>query len=271
MSNPATKIAVTFIDNRTSETICFAELTPEQLPETFEGLETTLHLQEQDWTVALAVPTNRSGYVQTGRLTLRLNRVEKLDPKEILYSLPSICDGIPGLSDQPLSPHDYRLADDGWRQLEFIDHGFAALADEEIRNIRRIHEEASAEVGWREIHVRKGPEPPIARQLALSDVVRHLGVSSELAGVTYYGAEARIADGFSFALPAGPKLYGLAPGGNVQVLALAHEFMGKYDSQSIDSLARLAHAFDLDLVQWCRCVRARWNEPMFANLLAANM
>jgi hypothetical protein len=271
MSSSSPKIAVTFIDHRTGETICFADLAAEQLPETFEDLETTLNLQDQDWTVASAVPIKRSEYVQTGSLTLRLNRVEKFDPKEILFSLPSICDGIPGLSDQPLSQQDYRLADDDWRQLEFIDRSFAALADEEIRSIRRIHEEASAEVGWREIHVRKGPEPPIARLIALAEIVRLLGVSSELDGVTYYGAKTRIADGFSLALPAGPKLYGLAPGGNVQVLALAHEFVGKFDAQTIESLARLARTLELDLVQWCRCVRANANDPLFAGLLAGRV
>jgi len=271
MSNPATKIAVTFIDNRTSETICFAELTPEQLPETFEGLETTLHLQEQDWTVASAVPTNRSGYVQTGRLTLRLNRVEKVDLKEILFSLPSICDGIPGLSAEPLAQHDYRLADDDWRQVEFIGREFASLADEEIRSIRKIHEEASAEVGWREIHVRKGPEPPITRPIALSEVIRQLGVGTQIASVSYCGAQTKITDGFSLVLPAGPKLYGLAPGGLVSVLALAHEFVGKYDTQSIESLARLAKGFDLDLVQWCRCVRVSSDKQLFADLLAGKV
>ena len=141
--------------------------------------------------------------------------------------MPSICDGIPGLSEEPLTQHDYRLADDDWRQLELVGHEFAALADDEIRSIRRIHEEARAEVGWREIHVRKGPEPPIVRPVALSAVVQQLGEGTQIAGVSYYGAQTRIADGFSLVLPAGQKLYGIAPGGTVRVLALAHESVGK--------------------------------------------
>ena len=41
--------------------------------------------------------------------------------------------------------------------------------------------------------------------------------------------------------------------------------------RSIESLARLARKYELDVVQWCRCVRASWNEPLFSGLLAGKV
>jgi len=265
------KVAVTFIDHRTNETIVVAELTPDQLPETFEDLETTINLRGDDWSVVSASAATRQQYTKAKKLTLRLQRIERIDPGEILFSLPSICDGIPGLGTTPASEVDYQLADDDWRQIEFISRQCAASADEEIEAIRRIHKEAKAEVGWSEIHVRKTPEPPIASELPLAEVVQLFDVSTPLPGVTYFGSPAQINDGFSVALPSGPTLYGITSLGKIRVLALAHESVGTYDARSIERLTELARRYDLDLVHWCRCCRVGWNDPMFAELLAGKV
>jgi hypothetical protein len=271
MARPDSKVAVTFIDHRTGETICMAQLEPGQLPETFEDLETTLHLEGQDWTVASAAPTTRSEYVKTGTLALRLHKVEKIDPQTLLFSLPSICNAIPGLSERLVGQRDYKLAEDDWRQFEFIDQQFAAVADEEIRSILRIHDEAKADVGWREIHVRQNPDPPITSTVELSDIVRMLGANEPLASVSYFGSKTTIIDGFSIVLSAGPTLYGLAPRGRVQVLALGQEHVGKYDAVSISLLAAVAQKYQLHLVQWCRCCRVNWDQPLFADLLSGKV
>jgi hypothetical protein len=268
MSWFTTKVAVTFIDNPTGKTIAVSQMTPDQLPETFEDFHTTLNLEGQEWSVVSAEPTTREQYAKAAKLTLRLHRIEHVDPRELLFSLPSICDYIPGLGDTSLADQDYELAEDDWRQIEFVSHELAAVADEEIRSIRRIHDEAKAQVGWRDIHVRKSPELPITLNIALSEIVHLLGVRAPLAGVGYHGGPKQIADGFSFALPSGETFYGTAPAGRVQVLALAGESLGTSDARSIERLSAMAKAYDLDLVQWCRCCRAQWNEPLFADLLS---
>ncbi|MFO0898152.1 MAG: hypothetical protein U0836_12070 [Pirellulales bacterium] len=262
------KIAVTFIDDSTNETIGVAELTPDKLPETFENLDTTMNLQGDEWSVVSASPTTRKQYSAAKRLTLRLHRILKIDPSKILFSLASICDAIPGLGTTPVSEGDYQLADDDWRQVEFVERKLAAAADEEIEGIRRIHDEAKVGIGFREIHVRKTPEPPIVSSLALADVVQLLEDATGPAGVTYRGCSTRIVDGFAFALPEGPVLYGLAPAGRVRVLALDWESIGKYDMRSVERLKDLACRYELDLVDWCRCCRASWDDPLFSSVLA---
>jgi hypothetical protein len=259
----SSKVRVTFIDDATGNSFAVTDLPPTDLPETFE-LDTTLHLGNEDWTVVAASPMTRAEYAKSKTLTLRLRRVQLMDPREILFSLPSICDAIPGVSIQPLTGGEFALAEDDWRQLEFVSRELAGEADEEIAKIRLIHENASVEgVGWKEIHIRTKPEIPIARNLTLAGLAKALNVLPEPGGVTYHGAQARITDGYSLRI-GGLILYGVAPGGVVQVIALSEAAQG---AAVVDRLKALAQDLNLDLVNWCRCVRVGVDDPLFVSLL----
>jgi hypothetical protein len=264
------KIAVTLIDDVTNEPIGVTKMLPADLPETFER-ETTLHIGDVDWSVVNATPKTRPEYSKSGTLTLRLRRIEKADLRNILYSLPSICDSIPPLGNEPLSGNECLLAEDDWRQFEMVAQQFTAEADAEIEAIRRIHEQASAEVGSREIHVRRRPDPPIAGALTLRDVSRAFGAEIAFGGVSYHGAGARIESGYSFTAPDGLRCYGLAQGGRVTVFGIAQQAVDSPPSRSVDCLAEIAREFNLNLVHWCRCVRASWTDPLFRQLLIENV
>jgi hypothetical protein len=132
------KVKVTFIDDSTGKLIGITEMPPSDLPESFE-IDTTLHLGKDDWSVVAAQPTNRTEYAKSKSLTLRLRRIELIDPSKILFSLPSICDMIPGLSDQALSGDEFVLAEDDWRQFELVSNDLGSVVDAEIEKIRVIH------------------------------------------------------------------------------------------------------------------------------------
>jgi hypothetical protein len=134
------------------------------------GIETTLHIGDADWSVVHAEPRTRAEYSKAGSLTLRLRRVEKIDPRDILFSLPSICDRLAELGARALSGEEYILAEDDRRQFELVSRQFADECDAEIAAIRGVHEEASAQVGWREIHFRRRPDPPTSAALPLEDL-----------------------------------------------------------------------------------------------------
>lgn len=261
------KVAVTFIDDATKETIGVTKLPPTDLPESFV-LDTTLHLGDVDWSVVDAVPKTRAEYSKTKQLTLRLRRIEMVDPKTILYSLPSICDYIPPIGEIQLTGSECILAEDDWRQFEFVGKELADQAAVEIEAIRRIHENESASVGWHNIHIRRGLEPPIRCRLTLDDLSRIFNLSAPFDGVTYFGTPSRIESGFSFATADGQSFYGLAPAGNVTVLAIAQ--VSKVPGDSVESVEQLAREFGLDLVHWCRCVRAGSGEPLLRRLLTEN-
>lgn len=77
----------------------------------------------------------------------------------------------------------------------------------------------------------------------------------------------RIDQGFALPLP-GWMLYGEAPAGRVHSLALLRCAPAPADSQSAAFLEALAGDLDLELVHWCRCLRARPGTRKFESLLA---
>lgn len=252
-------ISVTFIDDTSSATMATLDLPIANLPETFE-LETTLHLGDDDWTVVSAQPHTKLEFTGSGKLVLRLRKLEKIDLSDLLYSLPSICDRLPGVSDTPPGADDLILSEDDWRQFELVSRAFAGDADVEIAAIRAIHENEGAGAGWKKIHVRKQPDPPIASTLSRADIDRAFG------GVRFRGvclAGSPVVSGFSFQAGDLP-CYGIEEDGAISVLGIASEATGE---EPVEALARIAHEFDLELVHWCRCARVEWDDPLFCHLL----
>ncbi len=250
---------VTFIDDGAQEMIATVNLPIADLPDTFE-IETTLKLGDAEWSVVHADPQTKGGFSRSGKLMLHLRRIEKIDLSNILYSLPSICDQLPAVEDTHAAVHDLVLAEDDWRQFELVSRAFTAESDVEITAIRSIHDHERAGVGWKKIHIRKRPDPPIASTLSRKDIDRTFG------GVTFRKArfgKSPIISGFSFQ-SGDLRCYGIEEEGTVTVLGIAQE--AKQD-ESVEALTTLARDFDLELVQWCRCARAAWDDPRFRRLL----
>jgi hypothetical protein len=116
--------------------------------------------------------------------------------------------------------------------------------------------------------VRSKPERPLVCSLTLAHLANVLNVPAESDGVTYYGAQSRIADGYSFPTDDGLSVYGVAPNGHVQVIAFAQSSDSSPSAESLDRLKTLARELNLDLVYWCRCVRVAPDDPLFGSLLS---
>ena len=258
------KVSVKFVDDASGEIFATTEIPPNDLPESFE-LDTTLHLSDADWTVVDAQPRTRAEYAKSKTLVLRIRRVELVDPSTILFSLPSICDVIPGVSDSALSGDEFVLAEDDWRQFEFVSNKLRSVVDNEIKQIRLIHENESAEVGWRKIHVRSNPEFPIACDLKLADLANTLNANKSPIGLSYRGAQSQIADGYVFHVD-GITVYGVAPNGHVQTIAFDQYSDDSPGPNSIGRLKSIAQNLEFDLVYWCRCIRATPDDPVFETL-----
>lgn len=79
------KVLVTLIDDATSAVFAETEMSPNDLPETFE-IATTLHLGDADWSVVQAEPRTRDGYTKSGSLTIRLRKIEMMPMEAISFS-----------------------------------------------------------------------------------------------------------------------------------------------------------------------------------------
>jgi hypothetical protein len=259
------KVEVTFIDDADNRIIGKVAMLPEALPESF-GLETQLRIGDSEWMVAQADPATRTEYAKKKRLILRLRRIEMMDPKNILFSLPSICDSLPPLGDIPLSGDELVLAEDDWRQVEFVSAVFECEIASGLEAIRSIRENQAVGVGWRKIELRKAPESPIAASLSSADVAVALGIDGKNLGVTYCGAHVRIENAFALVAAEGLVVYGLEPGGRVSVLALALQTATVPDDSAI-ALRGLAEKYGFQLVDWCRCSAAPPGDPFFGRSL----
>lgn len=258
-------VTVTLIDETTGTVFATSEVPAADLPESFDT-ETTLHLGDADWSVVHAEPVTRLEYTRTGTLTLRLRRIEKIDPRDILFSLPSICDRLPAVGTDPLAGDECQLAEDDWRQFEFVSRQFAAESAAEIAAIRRIHEQEAASVGWRSIHVRRQPDPPIVGPLTRDHLDRAFGGLS-FRGVRFHGYRSPVTSGYAFRTADGLECYGVEADGRVTVLGIVQNPPDSPPVRSAEILAGIAREFGLDLIHWCRCGQASPEDPLFGHLL----
>src|SRR5688572_3019702 len=107
----ADDIDVTFIDASTNEELGRVEVPATRLPETFE-LATTLHFGELEWSVVSANPATRTAYEQTKKLVLRVQKIDRVDPKSILFSIPTIETAIPPADGDPVTGDELVVHED---------------------------------------------------------------------------------------------------------------------------------------------------------------
>jgi len=79
------KVTVTLIDDAAGAVFASSKMPPDSLPESFE-IETTLHLGDDDWSVVHTEPQTKAEFTKSGKLTLRLRKVEMMDPRAISFS-----------------------------------------------------------------------------------------------------------------------------------------------------------------------------------------
>lgn len=265
MTSFSLNIEVTFIDELTDESLGVTQIPANNLPDVFER-DTTINLSGVDWNVLNSRPKTRAQYTKSKQLILWIRRVKEIS--DTVYNLPSICKKFPDVTNRSLTGNELILAEDDWRQFEFISNTFADKIDKEIAKIQHIHDNAKDGNGWRELHMRSKPEIPIPNNIALTYLASMLQVSGKSAGITYDGSQSPIKDGYSFTLNDDFSVYGIAPKGKIQVIAIGQDCNIPPNEDSIDLLQQLARKFNLDLVHWCRCLRVHPDDPLFRSLLA---
>lgn len=233
-------IAVTMIDAASGRPFATTGLPPDQLPETFHELETSMHVGGDDWLVERADPIDRAGYIAAGHITLVLRKVEKIDPSTILFSLPTLENALPPMQAGDASPA-YEMHEDDWRQREFVSLRLAGKVEEEFAEIRKVWSEQDG-AGFPRCHIRsKVTEPLQGVELTLADVAEALGGIEPVAlGVSGN----RVIDGFAFPLPGGAAYTRLRDG--------VVEALGLHGDAEPGGLRGVANEQELTLIDWIR-------------------
>lgn len=241
------KVRVTFIDDAAGAVVGTSKMAPAQLPESFLA-ETTMQIGDEEWAVLQAEPPLREEFEKTGKLVLRLRRekIEYIDPKELLFSLPTLNDGLPA----PGARADGReivLHEDDWRQVELLHASQRESIDEELHDIRRLYNEHRRGIGFDELHVRRRIRSPLAgAEISL----QRLGVFGTPRPLRFSGYGQRVADGFAYVLDGDWLLYGQTNGRHFESLAVQPGGVSLPDPAR-ELLAALACENVLLLVDWC--------------------
>jgi hypothetical protein len=252
MSDPSHQtVTVTLTDEATGETLAVSSVPVAQLPDTF-ALDTSLQIGGSRYAVVRAEPPTKAQFASEKRLTLFLRKVEAVDPKDILFSLPTICgaalpESAPGKPAGAVAV----LHEDDWRQCEFVALDHAQAISAELDAIQQIYATASAEAGWRKLHVRERIPHPLPRGLAWRAVTAHLGPHHALGGVAFGDDRRPVKGAVAVTLRNGAILWGIEAAGELTVLSLQN---GAGASPStVAALKRVADELSLFLVDWCRC------------------
>ena len=235
-------IHVTMVDAATDQVLGEADLEQAQLPDSFDLSQhaTTMHIGSDDWDVEYAEPTDRAGYVASGRLHLVLRKVELVSADEILFSLPTIVDALPPVVAGDVT-NALALHEDDWRQREFVATNFRPEIAAEFDMIRAARDSRIG-VGYKHLHVRERIAEPLAGvPLQLAAVRAALG---DPAGREVALGGGLVVGGYAFDV-AGGHVYGREEQGRVVTLAMAQDA----DPQSLAALA-VEHA--LVFVDWVR-------------------
>lgn len=210
-------IRVSFIDADSQAVVGEVNLEPEQLPESFSH-NTMLEMAGTDWHVVRAEPMTRVEYIASGRLRLFVRKIEKIDPKDLLFSLPTLENTLPRLCSGDTSTA-YKLHEDDWRQHELVAARFEPEIAADLAEIRAVKAERVG-VGFKRLHLRSRIPAPLAGvTMRLSEVVAALGGDLARRDVAIGGS---LVDG-GFAYVAGDgAIYGREVDGLVETLALDH-------------------------------------------------
>jgi hypothetical protein len=250
-------VHVVFYDEATGKAFAETVISGERLPESFEA-RTTMHLGKDDWTVVEARPVTAAEFRRTGELVLivrKANPVVMIDPGEVLFSLPTINDYLPGIApgSSKLNQDVIELHEDDWRQVEWVSGSAGKVIASELDAIRRIYETERVEHGFRKVHLRKEIRSPLAGcGVRLEDLIESMGPSAtRLAGVSYRDVAGIVESSFALRFLSSVEVYGVAPGGVIEALCCANRRTNNAPQPDVDNLAGFAARHNLVLVDWC--------------------
>ncbi|BCL79629.1 hypothetical protein ccbrp13_20940 [Ktedonobacteria bacterium brp13] len=253
-----TSVETLFMNASTGKAIGQADMPVERLPQSF-AQETTMHIGDEDWKVIKAEPMTAEEFIQTGKLVLTLQKVDKVPVKNIFFTLPTLCNEIPKIlsGSTKEGKHVLELHEDDWRQIEFISLSYRSAIDFELAQIRSIYREASVNNGhllaFKKVHVRQHINTPLPEEILLEQFVSFFtSALYRYEGISYQGTDGLIDGGFAFRTSAA-LFYGQQVEGIVKILGVKMVENVPVENKDIShSFQRFMATYNLALMDWCK-------------------
>ena len=176
-----------------------------------------------------------------------------LDPKALLFSLPTISNDFPAMVEGRPDPTQdaISITEDDWRQVEFIENAALPEIEREMREIEAFKKENRVGLGWENVYVRKQrPDGlyPSRLSLSLVDSVPHGPIQKFLIGSPDH--ESPVKGGFAIRLGPSLIMYGRESSGILINLGLSRLPNDEHAALEGHLLA-ICKKFDLVIVDWC--------------------
>lgn len=180
-----------------------------------------------------------------------------MNPKNILFSLPTLCDRIPpveSLAADSIPAGSTVIDEDDWRQVEFAAVRDRAIVDRELAQLIRFKVEKRVGAGWSDVFVRQSRPDAIAPlAIPLADLLRSVNARPLSLYLRSGGVVSKVRGGFAVPLH-GIVLYGHTDGNNLVTLAIEKHTAGPLDAEQSRAVADVCHAFNVFVVDWYRVV-----------------
>lgn len=241
------KIEVEFIDALDGSVIGASKLPLDQLPDTFE-IATTMDLGNDKWTIASATPATKSEFSKSKSLILTMNKVEMINPNDILFSLPTISSELPNLTQNAtFNESNFNLREDDWRQLEFLPKSSLNNIETERSFIKDIWDNHSKAIDktfntFSKLHVRNSIGVPLV-QVSLEQLQSALKIS-KVDDLTLGEAANFVENGFAITMDS-CAVYGTTQNGMVESLGV-----DRVNADSEKVIQIINSTFNLIFVNW---------------------
>lgn len=237
-------VTVEFIENGTENPFARSEVPIEQLPDTFE-LETDFEIREEQWKVVRAIPQNKEDFSKTGKLRIIVDKIQMIDPRELLFSLPTINDEVSETENVSID-NLFVIHEDDWRQWEFISKKHNLEIRQELAAIVEIYEKHRVGMGFDKIHIRRSLlNPLIDKNIRIEEFNQKLNITKESDGFGLAG-KGKVKNSFAFQIAEGPIFYGQTENGLITVLCV------QSDENSIQLIKQIAERYGIVFVDWCK-------------------
>ena len=186
-----------------------------------------------------------------------------MDPKDLLFSLPTLCDLAPPVVPVTAGLVDggaFVLHEDDWRQVEFVAKADHAAVARMLDEVRASATRNRVGLGWKNVYLRKDHATPIRSLSLTKQQVRIAFGTSEAQPVVLSSGGSpvgQVRGGFAVAVPGLGTLYGHADGETVTALGIV-PVRARIDEASRGRLSMFSDAHGLEIVDW---ERRDWVDP----------
>ena len=264
MPGKHSKIRVEFVNAGSGQPFSVSEVDVDELPDVFD-VESEISIADTRYEIVEANPAFKKDFSVSGAVSLKLRRIELVDPDKILFSLPTIDTHPPEAGDVEC-PADKRLIihEDDWRQIEFISMSHLPGIRSELSAVERVYQECRQGDGFRRIHVREEIGAPLFDTLLdLKKAKRELGSKRTLKGFSVGGSRRLAADGFAFETDLGMSFFGLQTNSTATALCCSVRMPPNDPDKAAKRVAAFTAKHRLVYVDWCWMVALNEDEAEF--------